>query len=83
LRQEFGSKYALPKRELPKFLVWLAAPTVGLTRKYVKQNVGYPIAFDNSKSIEKLGINYIPIDKTLTDHIRAMEVGTKEKMGSV
>ncbi len=83
LRQEFGSKYALPKRELPKFLIWLVAPTVGLTRKYVKQNVGCPIAFNNSKSIEKLGINYIPIDKTLTDHIRAMEVGTKEKMASV
>ncbi|MGB3589052.1 MAG: aldehyde reductase, partial [Tunicatimonas sp.] len=73
LRTEFGTKYALPSRELPKFLVWLAAPTVGLTRKYVKQNVGYPIAFDNSKSTEQLGINYIPVAKTLTDHVRAME----------
>ena len=84
LRAEFDSKYALPSRELPKFLVWLAAPTVGLTRKYVKQNVGYPIAFDNSKSTEQLGINYIPVAKTLTDHVRAMEEEeeTEEKIAN-
>ncbi len=82
LREEFGSKYALPQRELPKFLFWLVGPTVGLSRKFVKRNVGYPSAFDNSKSIEQLGINYIPIAKTLTDHVRAMERETKEKMAS-
>jgi len=83
LKSEFGSKYALPQRELPKFLVWLVGPTVGLTRQFVKRNVGYPVAFDNSKSIERLGIDYLPITKTLTDHVRAMAGENKEKVASV
>jgi nucleoside-diphosphate-sugar epimerase len=83
LENEFGSKYALPQRELPKFLVWLVGPTVGLTRQFVKRNVGYPVAFDNSKSIERLGIDYLPITKTLTDHVRAMAGETEEKVASV
>lgn len=73
LRDEFGSTYSLPSRALPKFLIWLLAPTVGLTRPYVKQNVGYPLAFDHTKSIAQLGIDYLPTAQTLADHVRAMQ----------
>jgi nucleoside-diphosphate-sugar epimerase len=73
LREEFGRKYALPKSSLPKWLVWLVAPLVGLTRKFVKNNLGYPLAFDNSYSQKDLGIEYRSMRETLADHANQLE----------
>ena len=73
LREEFGRKYALPKSGLPKWLVWLVAPLVGLTRKFVKNNLGYPLAFDNSYSQKDLGIEYRSMRETLADHANQLE----------
>ena len=43
---------------------------VGFTRKYVSRNVGYPIKFDNSYSKEDLGMTYIPVEQTVTEHFQ-------------
>lgn len=67
LREKFGKRFALPKMELPKFMVYLFAPFVGLTYSWVKKNVGWPLLFDNSKSKEQLKISYRPISNTLID----------------
>ena len=48
LREEFGPRYPFPRKELPKFMVWLAGPMSGITREFVSKNVGYPLKFDNS-----------------------------------
>ena len=63
LREKFGENYPLPKKEMPKLLVWLVAPLVDktLTRKYIAKNLGYPWRGDNSKSVKELGIEYRPI----------------------
>ena len=67
IRDKVGDDYPLPKKELPKFLVYLAAPFAGLSLKFVKNNVGLPLRFDNSKSRNELGINYRPMEETIID----------------
>ncbi len=61
-------KYPLPKGFVPKWLFWLIAPLAGFTRKYVKLNVGIDMKFDNSYIKRDLGIEFIPFEKTITDH---------------
>ncbi len=65
-----GLKNRLPRGEAPKALMWLIAPWVGMTRRYVARNVGHPIRFDNSRSISELGLRYRDAALTLNDHVR-------------
>ncbi len=70
LRARFGGKYKFPLFTAPKVLIWLIAPAARLTRKFVSQNVGYKIGFDNSKSKKELGLQYRPLQQTLADHFQ-------------
>lgn len=65
--------YKVPKSLVPKWLVWLIAPTIGLNRQYVKDNVGYPIKADNSRSIKDLKIEYTPLKNTILDHVEQLK----------
>jgi dihydroflavonol-4-reductase len=67
LKDEYGEKYAFPRTKLPKWLVWIAAPIVGFSRKFVSRNVGYPWRADNSKSIQKLNMEYRPLNESVID----------------
>lgn len=58
-----------PKGVLPNFVLYLAGPMMGFSWKYLKKNLGYQLKFDNSYSINDLGIDYLPIEKTLSDHV--------------
>lgn len=60
----------LPSWQVPKWLAWLGAPLAGLTREFVKNNVGYPIFFDHRKSREELGICYRAPADTLAEHVQ-------------
>lgn len=59
--------YPIGSRKLPKWLLWLIAPTVGMTRQEVSKNVGYPWKANNSKSIQDLGMNYRPLKTTVNE----------------
>jgi nucleoside-diphosphate-sugar epimerase len=72
LAESFGDRYPFPKRELPNFMVWLAAPTAGLTRKYVAGNMGHPLKFDNTRSRKDLGIECRPVETTVVDHFQQL-----------
>lgn len=72
LRPKYGDKYPLPKKTLPKWLLWLMAPISGVTRKYVSNNIGYPFNVDNSKSVKELNIKYRPFEETITDFFQQM-----------
>ncbi|WP_281613208.1 NAD-dependent epimerase/dehydratase family protein [Flammeovirga sp. SubArs3] len=72
LREKFGNEYPLPKKELPKFMVWLLGPLQGLSRKMVSKNFGYKWLVDNSKSIKELEMNYRPAKETLNDFFQQM-----------
>ena len=66
---KYGSKYPLPRRVMPKWLVWLVAPMVNkaMTRKIVSLNVNVPWKANNSKSKKELGVTYRPLAETLND----------------
>ena len=72
LAENFGHRYPFPKRELPTFMVKLAAPTAGITRKYVTGNVGHPLRFDNSRARKNLGIEFRPAESTVVEHFQQL-----------
>lgn len=66
--------YPLPRRVLPKFLLWLVGPFVNatLTRTFVSRNVGHDWQADNSKSVRELGMTYRPLAETLGDFMQQL-----------
>ncbi len=69
LRKEFGNKYKLPSRELPKFLMYLVGPFAGFSWKFVSNNVGIPMSFDNSYSKKDLGLVYRDLSETFKEQV--------------
>ena len=59
--------YPISTRKIPKWFLWLIAPTVGMTRKEVSNNVGYPWKADNSKGKRELDMEYRPLKETLVE----------------
>lgn len=72
LRRHFGPRLAFPTRELPKFMIKLAAPFVGLTRSFVDRNVGWPLCFDASRTAAELGIAFRPAAESVVEHFQQM-----------
>lgn len=72
LKNKYGDAYPFPKKELPKLMVWLMAPFVGLKRKMVSNNYGYKWKLDNSKSKKELGIKYIPIETSIVEFFQQL-----------
>ncbi len=72
LLPKFGEHYPLPRRASPKWLVWLAAPLLGITRKFVERNVDHAWHADNSKSRKALGMTYRPLKETAQDMFAQM-----------
>jgi|TARA_B110000046_G_scaffold165255_1_gene181420 nucleoside-diphosphate-sugar epimerase len=69
----YGEKYGLPKSNNPKWLLSLIGGFFGLSRKYVKNNIGIPIKLDSSKSIDQLKLNYTPLEQTMKDMVEKWE----------
>lgn len=67
---DYGLENRLPRMEVPKALIWLLAPFVGMQRSYVSRNVNIPIYFNNRRSQQELGLTYMPVETTLNDHCR-------------
>lgn len=74
LLPEYGDKYPIPKKAMPKWLIWLLGPTINkaVTRKYVSRNVGLPFKSDNSKSKKELGMDYLPLEQSMNDMFQQM-----------
>jgi nucleoside-diphosphate-sugar epimerase len=72
LTEHFGKRSTFPRRTLPKALVWLVAPAVGLTHQYVSANVGHPLRFDNTRARKELGAEFRPPEETLVEHFQQM-----------
>jgi nucleoside-diphosphate-sugar epimerase len=69
IRDLYGKKFKLPRFNIPKWLVMNVGGMFGITRKFVKYNIGIPIAFDTTKSKEKLKLKYTPLEKTIKDMV--------------
>lgn len=66
--------YPIGKRVLPKLLMWLVGPlaNAAFTRKVISRNVGHPWKSDTTKSREKLGLRYRPLEETLVEHFQQL-----------
>lgn len=73
IEKNYPAQYKLPKRYVAKWILWIIAPTIGFSRTYVTKNVGYPLVCDHSKSVKDLKIQYIPLEKTVVDHIEQLK----------
>ncbi|MBN0048047.1 NAD-dependent epimerase/dehydratase family protein [Streptomyces actuosus] len=77
LLPRFGDRFPIPRRALPKPLVWLAAPSAGLSRTFVSRNVGVEWHADNGKSRRELGMVYRPLQESMEDMFQQLvEKGT-------
>ena len=72
VRDLYGDRYKLPKSYLPKWLLSLIGGLLGLSPKFVKNNVGIPLALDATKSKDKLQLTYIPLEQTVKDMVDQM-----------
>lgn len=74
LTAHFGTEWPFPRREMPKWLIWLAGPMVNkaFSRRWVAANVGHKWAADNSRSVNDLGITYRPLDTAVTEMFQQM-----------
>ncbi|RZV54796.1 MAG: NAD-dependent epimerase/dehydratase family protein [Pseudomonadales bacterium] len=74
LLPEYGKQYPIPRRIIPKWIIWLVAPlaSASMTRKIISNNAGYPWIGDNSKSVRELGMSYRPLEETMNDFFQQM-----------
>jgi nucleoside-diphosphate-sugar epimerase len=74
IESAFPKKYKLPTMQSPKWLMSIIGPMFGVTRKFVKRNVGFKINLNASKSINELKLSYTPIEKSIKDMVEWMRV---------
>lgn len=79
LLEKYGDEYPIPRKTVPKFLLWLFGPMVdrSFTRKMISRNVGHPWIGDNSKGVTELGLTYRPLKETMNDFFQQM-IETKQ-----
>lgn len=69
LKEDMPGKLKLPKRQVPKFMAFIFGPLLGFSWKHVSRNIGIPVKMDNTRSIERLGVDYTPLRVTMTEHV--------------
>ncbi|KAH8768231.1 hypothetical protein F5883DRAFT_418425 [Diaporthe sp. PMI_573] len=62
---------ALPRRNMPKFMIYLAGPFIGISKKWADGNIGIGFKVDNTKSINELGMSYRSAEEVLQTHFRS------------
>ncbi len=68
VKKLYPGKFRLPLGKAPKPLLMLIGGLFGVTSKFVKQNVGYPIKYNTTRSTRDLGLTY----RNLEDTVREM-----------
>ncbi len=74
IQKAYPGRYKLPKSIAPKFLMFLIAPFLGFSWRFVNANVGIPIKINNQRSIEQLQLNYRPLSETIRDQVAQLEM---------
>jgi len=79
LQPKFGSKFPLPKKALPKWLLMIVGPMANklFTRPIIRNNVNMVWKADNSKITKELNMNFRPLKTTMED---AFQVLVNEKI---
>ena len=66
----FKDRVPVPKRSVSKILMYLIAPTIGMKRSFIRDNVGYFHQFDNSKIKKDLSIKFLKFEQTIIEQIQ-------------
>jgi dihydroflavonol-4-reductase len=72
LSKKYGNAYPFPKKTIPKFLLMILGPFMGLKIKMLRRNIGIPFKADNSKIKNDLGIRFRNLEETIVDHFQQM-----------
>ena len=74
LYSEFGDSFPIPKRPLPKWLVFLIGPLLNkaLTRKYIRNNFNKDFRANNDKIKKELNIKFRPFKQTLVESFQSL-----------
>lgn len=69
LHTDFGNRYAVPNKALPKWLLMIIGPMVNkvVTRRWVRNNINMHWKAKNDKSKKELEITYRPLQETMCD----------------
>mgnify|MGYP006277937367 CR=1 FL=1 len=75
-----GESYPVPRKSVPKLLLYILGPAMGFSWKYIGKNVGIPILFDNTRAREQLGIAFTdPVETIREQADQLMQDGAVEK----
>lgn len=71
---KYGSKYPIPKKALPKWLLVLVGPMVNkaFSRRFIRNNVNIEWKADNSKIKEELGVKFRSLEETMNDSFQVL-----------
>ena len=72
LRSHFGSRFPFPRFTAPRLVATLFSPLLGVPRKLVWRNAGYPLRFDNRYAQSDLGMSFRPAAESIVDHFRQL-----------
>ncbi|PYH93389.1 NAD(P)-binding protein [Aspergillus ellipticus CBS 707.79] len=78
VRSVHRSPKVLPRRNLPRVLVYAAGPFIGVSIWGFAGNLGVRFEVDNGKSVRELGMVYRSVEGVLRDHYEAW-VGSREE----
>lgn len=69
LHAEFGDRYPVPMKALPKWLLMIIGPVINkvVTRRWVRNNINMHWKAENEKSRKELDITYRPLQETMYD----------------
>ena len=81
LSDRYGEDYPLPTRPMPKWLIWAVGPWVArMPRRTISRNVDEEFRADNAKGKRELGLDYMPIKRSINDMFAQMiEAGLLKK----
>ncbi|MBK8580728.1 MAG: NAD-dependent epimerase/dehydratase family protein [Flavobacteriales bacterium] len=69
LLPQYGDRFPLPRKALPKWLLMIVGPFTNklFTRPFIRKNVDVPWNADNSKIKKDLGMTFRPMKETMED----------------
>ncbi len=72
IARAFPNRFKLPRRTVPKALLYIVGWLFRFSPKFIKRNVGYSIKISNRRSVEELGLCYTNFDTTVGDMVTQM-----------
>jgi nucleoside-diphosphate-sugar epimerase len=74
LVKKYGTKYPIPKKALPKWLLMTVGPLINkaLSRKFLRNSIDVAFKADNSKIRKELGIEFRPLRETMEESFQVL-----------